>query len=240
MLSPVHKVPRSFFLSSAAVMFPPFRSGGRAALSVSARACPFSIPHSWRMRGGIHVLPPDQAVLEGENVDTVPFHEPAVALGLRRPLADDEAVARVEPAACEPQARRVAEDPCEVFADGVALDALVRRPVVEDEVRRVHRDDRVHVLTVPGVVVALDRLLERLGAVGLVHSRDRTGLRRSTRSSPVRRVTPSASNRSSRSWAGFRETPSRSRKRARVIRPVVSSSATSTSRARAYADGATA
>ena len=45
-----------------------------------------------------------------------------------------------------------------------------------------------------------------------------------TRSSPTRRVMPSASKRSSRSWAGRREMPSRSRKRASVIMPARSHS----------------
>src|SRR6266542_2372749 len=59
--------------------------------------------------------------------------------------------------------------------------------------------------------------------------------RRSTRSSPIRRVTPSASNRSSSSWAVFREVPRRSRKLASVIRPAAPTSSTRALRASSYA-----
>ena len=59
--------------------------------------------------------------------------------------------------------------------------------------------------------------------------------RRNTRASPTRRVRPSASKRSSRSCAGRRELPSRSRNRPSVIEPAASHSATSSSRALAYA-----
>src|SRR5262249_59262253 len=104
----------------------------------------------------------------------------------------------------------------------VALDALAGRPIVEDEVRRVHGDDGLDVLTVPRVVVALDRLAERGRGIGVAHSVDRTALRRSTRSSPTRRVMPSASKRSRRSCAGLRETPSRPRNRASAIVPALS------------------
>ena len=63
--------------------------------------------------------------------------------------------------------------------------------------------------------------------------RRRRSARRSTRSSPTRRVTPSASKRSSRSCAARRPRPSRSRKRASVIRPARSHSSTrATARAR--------
>jgi hypothetical protein len=56
-------------------------------------------------------------------------------------------------------------------------------------------------------------------------------LRLSTRSSPTRRVIPSASKRSRRSCAGFRPVPSRSRKRASVIDPARSHSSTRSRRA---------
>src|SRR2546421_1903004 len=192
------------------------------------------------MRGRVDVFALDQPVLEREHVDAVPLELPALALRASRPFADHEPFAHVQPPAGEAQARRVVEDAVEMLADGVSLDALVRGPVVEDEAGRVHRDDRVDVLPVPRVVVALDRLAESVRIVPVRHSPDRTVLRLSTRSSPMRRVTPSASNRSRRSCAGFREIPRRSRNRASVIRPDASSSDTRLSRARSYADGATA
>ena len=50
--------------------------------------------------------------------------------------------------------------------------------------------------------------------------------RRSTRACPTRRVTPSASSRSSRSWASRRPQPARSRKRASAISPAARHSET--------------
>ena len=45
----------------------------------------------------------------------------------------------------------------------LALGGLAGGVVVEDHVRRVHRHDRVEVVGVPGLVVAVDRVGERPG-----------------------------------------------------------------------------
>jgi len=125
------------------------------------------------VRRGIHVLAQDQAVLEREHVDPVPFDPlPAATRRRRRPLADDEAVTGVEAATRELQVRVPLEDPRDVRADRVALDAVAGRVVLEDHPRRVERHDRVDVVRVPGLVVAADRLLERRGSIAWVHPRE--------------------------------------------------------------------
>ncbi len=123
------------------------------------------------MRRGVDVLAQDQPVLEREDVDAVPLEPPALAVGRRRrPLADDEAVAHVRPAAAERQVGPVLEDAREVRRDLVAFDALPGRVVLEDHARRVQRDDRVHVVGVPGLVVAPDRAFELGRRVALAHA----------------------------------------------------------------------
>ena len=87
----------------------------------------------------------------------------------RRPLADDDAVARVETAAAEGEVGPVLEDPRDVRADVVALHPLAGRVVLEHHPGRMERDDRVDVVRVPGVVVALDRPLELGRGVSLAH-----------------------------------------------------------------------
>ena len=61
------------------------------------------------------------------------------------------------------------EDPGDVRADGIALDAVARGVVLEHHPGRVKRQDRRHVVGVPGVVVALDRLLELGGGIARIH-----------------------------------------------------------------------
>ena len=98
----------------------------------------------------------------------------APGLGMRpgrRPLLDHEPLAHVERPARERQPGPVREDAGDVVADRVALDPLARRVVVEHDVGRVHLDDRVDVLAVPGVVVAIDQLAQRVGGVGSRHTR---------------------------------------------------------------------
>ena len=62
------------------------------------------------------------------------------------------------------------EDAGDVRADGVPLDAIPGGVVLEDHPGSVERDDRVHVVRVPGVVVALDRPLELVGGVAGIHA----------------------------------------------------------------------
>ncbi len=67
---------------------------------------------------------------------------------------------RTPRAAPEGEIGPVAEDLGDVPADVVTLDALAGGVVLEHHLGRVHRDDRVHVVVVPGLVVAADRLPE--------------------------------------------------------------------------------
>src|SRR5581483_47342 len=185
------------------------------------------------VRGRVDVLARDLPVAQREDVDPVPLERAPVALERRRPLADGEVVAALERPRRESQRRVVAEDLRDVRADGIgALGALVRRVIVEDDLRMVLGVDRVDVVPVPGVVVALDQLAYVHGSI--------VPRRRSTRSSPTRRVTPSASKRSSSICAVFRPTPSRSRNRASAMRPLASHSATSAARACSNAAAETA
>ena len=74
------------------------------------------------MAGGVHVLPEDEAVLERKDVDAVPLEAPAVRVRRgRRPLADDETVSDVQPAATESEVRPVGEDRRDVVANGVPV-----------------------------------------------------------------------------------------------------------------------
>ena len=125
------------------------------------------------MRGRVDVLAQDQAVPEREDVDPVPLDAAAFTVRrCRRPLADDEAVAGVEPAPREPKVGIPLEDPGDVRADVVALDTVAGGVVLEDHAGSVERDDRLDVLGVPGVVVALDRLLELGGGIPRIHARE--------------------------------------------------------------------
>ena len=65
----------------------------------------------------------------------------------------------------EPEVRVPLEDSGDVRTDGVALDAIAGRVVLEDHPGSMEREDRLHVMGVPGVVVALDRLLELGGGI---------------------------------------------------------------------------
>src|SRR5215211_3947588 len=135
-------------------------SGQRTSRSTSGNCTPTSksADDAGDAEPGVDVLALDLAVLDREDVDAVPLELLAVARRGRRPLVDYEAVADVEAAAAERDVRRVAEDLRDVLARRLALRALAGAVVVEDEVRRVHRNDLVHVVAVPRVVVALDQL----------------------------------------------------------------------------------
>src|SRR6202022_4555677 len=109
----------------------------------------------------------------------------------RRPLLDGEAVPDVGAPTGEAQVGPVLEDLRDVGAHLVALGTLARVVVLEDHPGRVGGADRVEILPVPGLVVARDHGSEVDGVI----------LRLSTRSSPIRRVIPSASMRSSGSGA---------------------------------------
>ena len=162
-----------------------------------------------------------------EDVDAVPLELLPVLLQVQRPLAHREVLARVQAARPEAHPGVVAEDRGDVLAHGIrALGPLCRGVVVEDDLGMVELVDRVDVLAVPRAVVALDQLGDLSGIHG-----DSVPRRRKTRSSPMRRVSPSASKRSSSSCAVFRPTPSRSRKRASAIRPSDSHVPTSVARA---------
>src|SRR5205807_3519017 len=87
-----------------------------------------------RVRRRVDVLALDQAVLEREDVDPVPLEPPAVAGRLRRPLAHDETVARVQAPAREPQVWRVLEDAGDVVAYRLALRPLSGGVVLEHHV----------------------------------------------------------------------------------------------------------
>src|SRR5262249_44994257 len=83
-----------------------------------------------------------------------------------RPLLRDHAVPDIKPARLEVEIGPALEDRADVLADLIgALRGLARRVVLEDHVGRVHRDDRVEVVVVPGLVVTPDRLIETLGRV---------------------------------------------------------------------------
>src|SRR5919198_1205903 len=110
------------------------------------------------VRGRVDVLALEQPVLDRYDVDAVPLEAAAVARRGRRPLAHDEAVANVEPPLAEREIRRVAEDRGDVLSRRLALGPLAERVVLEHEVRRVQRADRVDVVLVPGAVVPLDQL----------------------------------------------------------------------------------
>jgi hypothetical protein len=120
--------------------------------------------------GRVDVLAQNQPVLERENVDPVPLEPASVAVGGRgRPLADDEPVPRVETASPEGEIGPVRKDPTDVVADVVPFGPLAGGVVLEDHPRRVEGDDRVEIVRVPGLVVALDRSLELGGAVRRSH-----------------------------------------------------------------------
>ena len=109
---------------------------------------------------------------------STPSHSSRFPVGggrVRGPLADDDAVAHVEPTAAEREVGPVLEDPRDVRPDVVALDPLARGVVLEDHPGSVQSHDRVDVVRVPGVVVALDQPLE-LGRG--VHAREYRVVRR--------------------------------------------------------------
>ena len=84
------------------------------------------------MRRRVDVLALDQAVLEREDVDSVPLEPPAVAGRLRRPLAHDETVARIQAPAREPQVRRVLEDARDVLAHRLAFGVAIWETMLQE------------------------------------------------------------------------------------------------------------
>src|SRR5207253_4630080 len=116
------------------------------------------------------------AVLEGDDVEAVPLdplpgrlgdevaaaHRVGVG-GRRRPFLHDETVPHVEATSGELDVGPGLEDRADVGAGRLAFGRLAGRVVVEDHVGRVHRHDRLEVVVVPGRVVAVDRLAQRLG-----------------------------------------------------------------------------
>ena len=100
---------------------------------------------------------------------SMPSHSSVFPFARRRrsPFVDDEAFVHVEAAAAEADVGVVAEDLRDVLAHRVgALGTLTRGVVVEDDVVRVHRRDRVEVVRVPRVVVPLDQLAARSSSRG--------------------------------------------------------------------------
>ena len=107
---------------------------------------------------GITSRPSQLDALAGRLGDEVAAaHRLGVGRG-RGPFLDDQALADVEAAGREGDVGPGLEDRADVGAGLLAARRLARRVVVEDHVRRVHRHDRVEVVGVPGVVVAVDRL----------------------------------------------------------------------------------
>src|SRR6188768_4175315 len=105
-------------------------AGTPAASCTVGRGTGLVVEHAGIVRRRVHVLAEDQTVLEGEHVDPVPL-DPLSRAVRRRPLADDEAVADVQAAPGEPEIGTALEDPGDVRPDGVALDAIARRVVLE-------------------------------------------------------------------------------------------------------------
>ena len=101
------------------------------------------------------------AVLEGKDVDAVPL-DPATVPGVAVAVHSltTSAVARVQTASSKREVRAILEDPRDVRADVVSVHALARGVVLEDHSRSVEGEDRLDVVGVPGVVVALDGSLE--------------------------------------------------------------------------------
>jgi hypothetical protein len=85
----------------------------------------------------------------------------------RGPLLDDEVLADVGAARLELEIREHGEDAFDRPRDLLAADVDVAGDVVlEDGVVRVHRDDRLDVVAVPGGVVPVDEVLELLPVHG--------------------------------------------------------------------------
>src|SRR5436190_8532258 len=121
----------------------------------------------------VDVLALDEAVLEGDDVQALPFdalapgrrnelaaaHLPGVR-GARGPFLHDEVLADVKAAGGEGNVGPGGEDARNVLAHVGPFGPLAGGVVLEDHVGRVHCDDRVDVVPVPGVVVAVDRLAQ--------------------------------------------------------------------------------
>src|SRR5262249_4266299 len=86
-------------------------------------------------------------------------HLPRVGGG-RSPFLHDQALAHVQAPGREGDVGPGLEDRADVVAHLGATRRLAGGVVVEDHVRRVHGDDRVEVVRVPGVVVTVDRLTQ--------------------------------------------------------------------------------
>ena len=144
----------------------PSGSASTRSATTAGRTCSSSA-FARPMRRRVHVLPRDQTVPDREDVDAVPLELLPVLLEVQRPLADSEVLARVHAARAERHAGIVREDPLDVLAHRVrALGALVGRVVVEDDLGVMQRVDRLEVLPVPRVVVAVDQL----GDLARVHA----------------------------------------------------------------------
>src|ERR1700719_238161 len=78
------------------------------------------------------------------------------------PLLHDEVLAHVQAARAELDVGPRLEDAPDVLERLLALGALAGGVVLEDHVRSVHRADALDVVGVPGVVVRVDRLAQRI------------------------------------------------------------------------------
>jgi len=112
-------------------------------------------------RDHVHALVVDLAAGR-RDLDAGPRHRPLVC-ATRRPLLDDEVLADVGAARLEREVREDREDardrPADLFRPDVGVAGDV---VLEDRVLRVHGDDRLDVVVVPGRVVAVDERLQLL------------------------------------------------------------------------------
>src|SRR5215210_7966162 len=128
----------------------------------------------------VDVLARDEAVADRDHVHAAVLHllagrrhlhsraaHRALLRPASRPLLHDQIVADVRAASLERQVRKDREDAGDRASDLLSADVDVAGDVVlEDRVLGVHRDDRLHVVRVPGSVVAVDELLQLLA----VHS----------------------------------------------------------------------
>src|SRR5262245_50678159 len=86
-------------------------AGTPAASCTRGRGTGLLVENARIVRRGVDVLAEDQPAFEGEDVDPVPLHSLGRAVRRRRrPLADHEAVARIEPPTRELQVGIALED----------------------------------------------------------------------------------------------------------------------------------
>src|SRR5262245_25781093 len=127
-------------------------------------------------RVDVNVLARDERAVEGDHVDADPRHLFAGRLDGRRalrerdreraargPLLRHDAVAHVGAAGVEPDVGEGRKYSLEDSADrGLAHGLAAARVVLEDRILGMQREDRLDVVTVPGLAVGGDHRLERM------------------------------------------------------------------------------